>query len=101
MLGALAQTTVPLALGGEATGLAVLVHGVGDPVDAGVAADGLVLGAGASVLLLLCDDRAHCTPPAALLCRTPLTPTPIRPPSVSYQYPVWDMGRCGKKGEWI
>lgn len=42
---ALAETAVLLALGGEAAGLAVLVHGVGDPVDAGVTADGLVLGA--------------------------------------------------------
>lgn len=36
---------VLLALGGETSGLAVLVHGVDDPVDTGVAADGLVLGA--------------------------------------------------------
>ena len=35
----LAKTTVLLAGAGEATGLAVLVHGLGDPVDAGVAAD--------------------------------------------------------------
>ena len=41
---ALAQTARLLAGGGEAAGLAVLVHGVGDPVDAGIAADGLVLG---------------------------------------------------------
>jgi hypothetical protein len=40
---ALAQTTRLLAGGGQAAGLAVLVHGVDDPVDAGVAADGLVL----------------------------------------------------------
>jgi hypothetical protein len=50
VLGALAETAVLFALGGEATGLAVLVHGVGDPVDAGVAADGLVLGAVALVI---------------------------------------------------
>ena len=41
---ALAQTARLLAGGGEAAGLTVLVHGVGDPVDAGVAANGLVLG---------------------------------------------------------
>jgi hypothetical protein len=41
---ALAETARLLAGGGEAAGLAVLVDGVGDPVDAGVAADGLVLG---------------------------------------------------------
>ena len=45
VLGPLAQTPVALALGGETTGFAVLVDGVGDPVDAGVAADSLVLGA--------------------------------------------------------
>lgn len=38
----LAQTPVLLALGSETTGLAVLVHGVGDPVDTGVSADCLV-----------------------------------------------------------
>jgi hypothetical protein len=41
---ALAQTTGLLAGGGEAAGLAVLVDRVDDPVDAGIAADGLVLG---------------------------------------------------------
>lgn len=41
---ALAETTRLLAGGGEAAGLAVLVDGVDDPVDAGVTADGLVLG---------------------------------------------------------
>ena len=41
----LAQTPVLLALGGETSGLAVLVHGVGDPVDSGVSADSLVVGA--------------------------------------------------------
>ncbi len=44
VLGALAETTVLLALRGKATSLAVLVDGVADPVDAGVAADGLVRG---------------------------------------------------------
>ena len=61
MLRALAQATVLLALGGEATGLAVLVHGVGDPVDAGIAADGLVLGAAALVLYYYATTGApHC-----------------------------------------
>lgn len=40
---ALVHTSALLAGGGETTGLAVLVHWVDDPVDAGVAADGLVL----------------------------------------------------------
>lgn len=40
----LAQTTGLLASCSETTGFAVLVDGVDDPVDAGVAADGLVLG---------------------------------------------------------
>lgn len=39
----LSETTGLLAGGGEATGLAVLVDGGDDPVDAGIAADGLVL----------------------------------------------------------
>ena len=39
---AFAETAVLLALGGETAGLAVLVDGVADPVDPGVAADGLV-----------------------------------------------------------
>lgn len=55
VLGALAETTVALALGGEATRLAVLVDGVGDPVDAGVAADGLVLGVDEDDLVVLVD----------------------------------------------
>jgi hypothetical protein len=38
----LAETTVLLSLGGETTSLAVLVDRVADPVDASVAADGLV-----------------------------------------------------------
>lgn len=44
VLVSLAQTTVLLADGGETTALAVLVDGVDDPVDAGVATDGFVLG---------------------------------------------------------
>lgn len=40
----LVETTGALAGGGKATSLAVLVDGVDDPVDAGVDADGLVLG---------------------------------------------------------
>jgi hypothetical protein len=39
----LAQTTRFLASGSETTGFAVLVDWVDDPVDAGIAADGLVL----------------------------------------------------------
>ena len=39
----LVQSTALLARGGQTTHLAVLVHGVDNPVDAGVAADGLVL----------------------------------------------------------
>lgn len=45
VLGSLAETPVPLALGGKTTSLAVLVDRVGDPVDAGITTDGLVLGA--------------------------------------------------------
>lgn len=40
----LVETTRTLAGGGKATGLAVLVDGGNDPVDAGIATDGLVLG---------------------------------------------------------
>jgi hypothetical protein len=40
----LAQTTRFLASGGETTRFAVLVDWVNDPVDAGIAADSLVLG---------------------------------------------------------
>ena len=40
----LAQTTALLASGGETTALAVLVHRLDDPVDTGIAADGLVGG---------------------------------------------------------
>ena len=39
-----AETTALLAGGGKTTRLAVLVDGLGDPVDARIAADGLVLG---------------------------------------------------------
>ena len=49
----LAQTTALLAGGGKATGLAVLVDGVDDPVDAGIAADGLVLGVDEDDLVVL------------------------------------------------
>jgi hypothetical protein len=45
VLGPLTETTVFLTLGGETTGLAVLVNGVADPVDSGVPADCLVRGA--------------------------------------------------------
>lgn len=48
VLGALAQTTVLLALGGEATHLSVLVDRVGDPVDTSISSDGLVRGARAT-----------------------------------------------------
>jgi len=44
VLVSLSKTTALLAGGGEATALAVLVDGLGDPVDAGITADGLVLG---------------------------------------------------------
>jgi hypothetical protein len=40
----LVETTGLLAGGGKTTGLAVLVDSVADPVDASIAADGLVLG---------------------------------------------------------
>lgn len=43
VLGTLAETPVLLSLGGETSGLSVLVHRVGDPVDSGVSSDGLVL----------------------------------------------------------
>lgn len=55
VLGALAEATVALALGGEAARLAVLVDGVADPVDAGVAADGLVRGVDEDDLVVLVD----------------------------------------------
>lgn len=50
---ALVETTGALAGGGEATGLAVLVDGVDDPVDAGVDADGLVAGVDEDDLVVL------------------------------------------------
>lgn len=49
----LVETTGLLAGGGEATGLAVLVDGVDDPVDAGIDADGLVLGVDKDNLVVL------------------------------------------------
>jgi len=50
---ALVETTRLLAGGREAAGLAVLVDGVDDPVDAGVLADGLVLGVDEDDLVIL------------------------------------------------
>lgn len=50
---ALVEATGLLAGGGEAAGLAVLVHRVDDPVDAGVDADGLVLGVDEDDLVVL------------------------------------------------
>lgn len=50
---ALVETTGALAGGGEATGLAVLVDGVDDPVDAGIDADGLVVGVDEDDLVVL------------------------------------------------
>lgn len=50
---ALVETARLLAGGGEATSLAVLVDGVDDPVDAGVDADGLVLGVDEDDLVVL------------------------------------------------
>lgn len=50
---ALVETTRLLAGGGKAAGLAVLVDGVDDPVDAGVDADGLVLGVDQDNLVVL------------------------------------------------
>lgn len=49
----LVETTGLLAGGGEAARLAVLVDGVHDPVDAGVDADGLVLGVNEDDLVVL------------------------------------------------
>ena len=48
-----AETTALLAGGGETTRLAMLVDGVDDPVDAGIAADGLVLGVDKDDLVVL------------------------------------------------
>ena len=50
---ALVEAAGLLAGGGEAAGLAVLVHGVDDPVVAGVDADGLVLGVDEDDLVVL------------------------------------------------
>lgn len=50
---ALVETAGLLAGGGEAAGLAVLVDGVDDPVDAGILADGLVLGVDEDDLVVL------------------------------------------------
>jgi hypothetical protein len=47
------KTTALLAGGGETTSLAVLVDGLDDPVDTGIAADGLVLGVDADNLVVL------------------------------------------------
>jgi hypothetical protein len=49
----LVETTGLLAGGGKTTSLAVLVDGVDDPVDAGVDADGLVLGVDEDDLVVL------------------------------------------------
>lgn len=49
----LVETTGLLAGGSEATGLAVLVDGGDDPVDAGIDADGLVLGVDEDDLVVL------------------------------------------------
>lgn len=50
---ALVETTGALAGGGEAASLAVLVDRVDDPVDAGVDADGLVVGVDEDDLVVL------------------------------------------------
>lgn len=50
---ALVEAAGALAGGGEAAGLAVLVDGVDDPVDAGVDADGLVVGVDQDDLVVL------------------------------------------------
>jgi hypothetical protein len=55
--GTLAETPVLLALGGETTSLAVLVDGVGDPVDSGITTDGLVLGAIGGMDVYRCETR--------------------------------------------
>lgn len=56
VLGALAETTVLLALGGKAARLAVLVDGVADPVDASVATDSLVRGVDKDHFVILIDS---------------------------------------------
>jgi hypothetical protein len=48
-----AKTTALLAGGGESTALAVLVDGLDDPVDTGIAADSLVLGVDKDDLVVL------------------------------------------------
>jgi hypothetical protein len=48
-----AETTALLAGGGKSTALAVLVDGLDDPVDTGIAADGLVLGVDENDLVVL------------------------------------------------
>jgi hypothetical protein len=48
-----AKTTALLAGGGKSTALAVLVDGLDDPVDAGITADGLVLGVDENDLVVL------------------------------------------------
>lgn len=49
----LVEATGLLASGGETTSLTVLVDGVDDPVDAGIAADSLVLGVNEDDLVVL------------------------------------------------
>jgi hypothetical protein len=53
VLVATSKTTGLLAGGGETTRLAVLVDGLDDPVDTGIAADGLVLGVDEDDLVVL------------------------------------------------
>jgi hypothetical protein len=48
-----AKTTALLAGGGKSTALAVLVDGLDDPVDTGIAADSLVLGVDKDDLVVL------------------------------------------------
>lgn len=50
---ALVETPGLLAGGGETTGLTVLVNGVDNPIDAGIDADGLVLGVNEDDLVVL------------------------------------------------
>lgn len=45
VLRTFSETPVLLPLGGKTSSLSVLVDGVGDPVDSGIASDGFVLGA--------------------------------------------------------
>lgn len=53
VLVATSETAGLLASGGETTALAVLVDGLDDPVDTGIAADGLVLGVDKDDLVVL------------------------------------------------